>query len=98
MTPDIADERDRCAFIAEDLARRWRASATKIRKEGERRGLFGGRYTDPKWERVARDIEAGAAGLDAVAYCIRRGYDIPERKPYGQTTEAGGPAAQREPS
>lgn len=84
-TSEVLDERDRCAFIAESLARRWRASALKLRRDGERRGLFGHRYVHPTCEKLAREIESAAAGLDAVVYCIRRGYDLPERKPNEQT-------------
>jgi hypothetical protein len=81
LPPEVADERDRCAFIAERFAYRWRQAARKVRKDGTRRGWLGRRYVSEKAERDARRIENAATSFDAIAYAIRRGFDLPERKP-----------------
>ena len=77
----VQHERDRCARLNEALAARFEASAARIRLDGT--------YTThalwplfkkvtsvyPKWERAAKDVEACANSLRAVAKCIRAGYE-----------------------
>lgn len=78
-TPEVLAERERCASIAEDLAKHWEASAAKIRADGSYtvRALwpFGKKITcvRPGWERAARDVEAGVHGLRTVARLIKTG-------------------------
>jgi hypothetical protein len=82
LTSEVLDERDRCAYLAEDLAGRWERSAIRMRDEGSYWGGFLWKYkcVKPKWERVALDIESAAHGLRTVAKGIREGWDTPERK------------------
>ncbi len=70
-----ADEVERCALLAEELAGRWERSAVKMREDGSYRGLFGGVGIHPKWARCALDLEAAAHGLRTVARGCREGWD-----------------------
>lgn len=67
----VADERERCASIADDLAGRWAASAAKIRLHGTRKPWFGKPYVLPRAERDAKSIDAAVDGMRAVAMLIR---------------------------
>lgn len=72
---EVLAERERCAGIADSLAEKWEASAAKLRKDGSFRTFFGLGPTDvrPAFERNAKDIDAAAHGLRAVAKLIRNG-------------------------
>lgn len=85
----IADERERCALLAETLAERWEASAAGLRKRG---GYWSRSIWPPfrkvwfvmaKWEQAARDTEAAANGLRTIAEGCRKGWD--PRKPVNPT-------------
>lgn len=72
---EVLVERERCASIADHLAEKWEATAAKLRSDGSFRTFFGLGPTDvrPAFERNAKDIEAAAHGLRAVAKLIRDG-------------------------
>lgn len=70
------NERERCALIAENLAERWERGADLLRKQHTRNRLFLGPIVSYEAERGAREIEAAANGLRAVAMCCRKGYDV----------------------
>jgi xanthine/CO dehydrogenase XdhC/CoxF family maturation factor len=69
------DETERCALLCKMRGDIARESAAKFRKDGTFRGLFGGTHIAYKWEKAARDMEAVGKAFDAVAHCIRMGYD-----------------------
>jgi hypothetical protein len=73
----LADERERCALLAEDLAGRWERSAAKFRIDGTFNYGWLGRKKSviPSVERAAKDTEAAAHGLRTVARGIREGWD-----------------------
>lgn len=81
----VAVERERCAWLCEELAVRWERSAAKLRKDGsyDTRAIWppGKRITciKPRWKQAALDTEAAAHGLRTVARGIREGWDDPER-------------------
>ncbi len=72
--PPVEQEREGCALLADELAVRWEASAAKLRKRTTRFFFFGPRYALPEAERDAKNIDAAAHGLRAVARLIREGY------------------------
>lgn len=81
----VADERERCAWLCDQLAERWEASAAKLRVDGSFvvRALwpFGEPVTcvKPRWAQAAKDTDAAAHGLRTVARGIRAGWDDPVR-------------------
>src|ERR1700749_3000079 len=76
-----ADEAERCALLAEELAGRWALGAQRIRIEGTYyvRSLWPPfkrvAVVAPKWEKAARDVESAAHGLTSVARGCREGWD-----------------------
>jgi len=75
ISPEVNAERERCAAIADSLAEKWEASATRVRERYTRRFFFGlGKPYIPSFaDACARDIEAAAKGLRTVAQLIRDG-------------------------
>lgn len=73
----VTVERERAASIADDLARRWEASAARLRERCMTRFLwFGSRYVTPQADKDAKSIEAAAHGLRTVARLIREGVEV----------------------
>jgi hypothetical protein len=81
----VTAERERCAWLCEELAGRWERSAAKLREDGSytTRAVWppGKKVTcvKPKWHQAALDTEAAAHGLRTVARGIREGWDDPNR-------------------
>lgn len=77
----LADEAERCALLAEALAKRWERSAAKIRDQGTYyvRALWPPfkriKCVTPRWEQAAKDTEAAAHGLRTIARGAREGWD-----------------------
>lgn len=70
----VAEERQRCAGIAADLASRWEQSAIAYRERYKTRFLWiGSWYLPPAFEQNAQSIEAAATGLRAVETLIAEG-------------------------
>lgn len=74
----IDAERERCARLCEELARRWEARAVKLREDGSYQGgwLWRKKCVRPKWEEPAKNMEAAAGGLHTIARGIREGWEI----------------------
>lgn len=79
-----ADEAERCALLAEDLAGRWERSAAKARAEHSFTvGWFRKRIVVmPVWEQYAKSMEAAAHGLRTVARACREGWDTRKLQPH----------------
>lgn len=80
LPSEIIAERENAAQLCELLAARWEASAGRRRKEGTYKGWFGRTHVNSRWEQHAKDIEAAASGLRAVALMIREGARAVELK------------------
>lgn len=81
----VKDERERCAWLCEELAGRWERSAAKLRVDGSytTRALWPPfkevKCIKPNWEKAADDVDAAVHGLRTVARGIREGWDSEER-------------------
>lgn len=84
----VADERERCALLAETLAARWEASGARLRDEGTYyvRALWPPfkrvKCVTPRREQAAKDIEAAAHGLRTIAQGCREGWDPRKIEPH----------------
>jgi hypothetical protein len=83
----VADERERCALLCEQLAGFHEQRAIKTRKDGEYfvRALwpFGKliRCVKPGWEMLAQCQDGAGRSLRLIADCIRKGYDPRKLEP-----------------
>ena len=73
----VADERERCVVLCDELAAIHDACARRMRELGSYKPFwpFAARRIKPAWERSAQHQDGAARSLRVIANCARIGYD-----------------------